>query len=180
MINETAMITIAIDTNIRNLKQTDTVLNLLHQYHDEGLIKIVVAQSYIEENKDTDEAFDAAMKFENIKEPWTIGFGRMESAYISDGKPRASVKDISSVLFPEFSLDELNRNQKNDIMHIVSCIHKGVEYFVTRNKFDFIATKRNNANRNEESRHNDKRIALKKHGITVLTPEELVTMIKDN
>lgn len=174
------MIKIAIDTNIRNLKQIDPILNLLHQYHNEGLIEIVVAQSYIEENKDTDEAFDAAIKFENIKEPFVVGFGRIGSAYISDGKPRASVKDISSVLFPEFSLDELNRNQKNDIMHIVSCIHKGVEYFVTRNKFDFIATKRNNANRNDESRLNDKRIALTKLGINVLTPEEMVEKIKSN
>ncbi|MGD9492005.1 MAG: hypothetical protein AB7V36_01475 [Bacteroidales bacterium] len=174
------MIKIAIDTNIRNLKQTDPVLNLLHQYHNEGLIEIVVAQSYIEENKDTDEAFDAAIKFENIKEPFVIGFGHIGSAYISDGKPRASVKEISSVLFPDFSLDELNRNQKNDVMHIVSCIHKEVEYFVTRNKYDFIATKRNNLNRNDEGRHNDKRIALEKLGINILTPEEMVEKIKSN
>lgn len=171
---------IAIDTNIRNLRQTDQALNLLHHYHDEGLIEIVVTQSYLEENKDTEKAFDEAMKFENIKEPWAIGFGRMGSAYIADGIQRASVKEISSVLFPGFSMDDLNRNQKNDVMHIVSCIYKEVEYFVTGNKYDFIATKRNNLNRNDESRHNNKRIALKKLGINTLTPEEMVEIIKPN
>jgi hypothetical protein len=118
------------------------------------------------------------MKFDNIKEPWTIGFSRIGSAYIQDGKPRASVKEISSVLFPSFTMNQLNKNQKNDIMHIASCIHKEVEYFVTRNVFDFIATKRNNTNRNDKSRNNDKRVALEKYGINVMTPEEMVEFIK--
>jgi hypothetical protein len=150
----------------------------LQEFAEKGIIKIVVSTSFLMENKDSEEAFQNAIKYDNINEPLAIGFGRIGHAYITDGKKKYSIKEIASIMFPDKQIDNLSSNEKNDIMHLVSCIEKDIKYFITRNIRDFIDEKKTNSNRNSDIREGQKRQKLEKFGTLIRTPEEMLEEIK--
>lgn len=167
------METIAIDTCLRNNQKNNPALNRIEELEAQGVLKIVVTQSFVDECHDSPNAEASAIQKKNIRQPFIIGFSKIGDAYIAAQKP-VTFKDISSVMFPGIAIEKLSKNQANDVMHLMSCIHANVRFFVTNNKWDFIGTKRNNQNRCDDSRLNNKRLALEKYGIIILTPDELL------
>lgn len=164
---------IAIDTCLRNNNKKDALLNKIEDLEAKGILKIVVTQKFVDECRDSAKAEIAANDRTNISEPLTIGYSRIGYAYISSTK-QVTFNQIAAIMFPDKNPESMTKNDINDVMHIMSCIHANVKYFVTYNKWDFIGTKKNNQNRYDNSRLNNKRAVLEKFGINILTPEELL------
>lgn len=164
---------VAIDTCLRNNQKKNAVLNRIEELEANGVLKIVVSQRFVDECRDSAKAEIIANDRTNISEPLTIGHSKIGYAYIASNKP-VSFNQIAAIMFPDKNPESMTKNDINDVMHIMSCIHANVKYFVTYNKWDFIGTKKNNQNRNDNSRLNNKRVALEKFGINILTPEELL------
>ena len=169
---------ITIDSNLINSRQNDIILNELEENAKLGIIEIVVAQRLLDEMKKFNStAYNKALNYKNISEPYTIGLSAIGSAYIAGNEEKPSFRMLATILFPSTSLDNLTDNQKNDIMHLVAHVYSDSDYFVTRNTLDFIDEKKTNKNRNMDLK-NLKRLKLHDLGIEVKTPEEIFELIK--
>jgi hypothetical protein len=171
------MIQITIDTCLINTKHKLEEVNRLEALNKLGLIKIVGTDRLLQETEYNIRRLKKAESYENIGEPFTIGFSRIGKAYISDGKKRPSFNEIASILFPKININDLNRNQSNDVMHLIAHIHSESDYFITDNSRDFINAKRDNKNRDGGYR-NQKRIQLEEIGIKVFSPKEIIEVLE--
>lgn len=168
--------TITIDTNRINSKGDLEDMNKLEEYAKNGIIEIVGTERLLQEMERYDRGKKKAESYKNISEPYTVGFSKIGSFYISGGEG-IKFKEIAAILFPTKKPIELNKSESNDVMHLVSHSHSQSEYFVTNDEKDFINAKRTNDNRNGEYK-NFKRNQLGKLGIKVVTSEEMLEIIE--
>ena len=169
---------ITIDSNLINVRGAIQEMNEIEELHQEGKIDIVGAQRLYDEMKDyNSDAFDKAKGYENISEPFTIGYSAIGSAYIAGEDDIPSFHAFASILFPDQDIKSLNENQTNDIMHIIAHAHSDADIFLTNNSKDFIDAKRSNINRGEDLK-NYKRHQLSDFNITVMTPREFLEYYK--
>lgn len=165
---------ITIDSNLINLRHSIKEMNKIEELHEKGKIQIVGAQRLYDEMKEYNaDAFDKARTYENISEPFTIGFSAIGSAYIAGEDNIPSFKTFASILFPNQNIDSLSENQTNDIMHIIAHAHSDSKIFLTNNAKDFIDAKRTNNNRGQELK-NYKKQQFRDIHITVMTPSEFL------
>lgn len=164
-------IRVTIDTNLINLKKKSDVLNVLEGLHQKGVIQMVATERlYMETKNYIEDAFQKAQTLDYVSEPFVVGLSRIGHAFVAK-EELPSFREVASILFPMKNFSELLENQKNDVMHLLSHIESGADYFLTDNVKDFIEDRR-------YPRKNEiKREALKKLGIEVLTPEEFLSRV---
>jgi predicted nucleic acid-binding protein len=174
------MIKITIDSNLINLRNSIKEMNKIEELNEQGKIQIVGAQRLYDEMKEYNkDAFSKAEKYENISEPFTIGYSAIGSAYIAGEYNIPSFQTFASILFPNQDIDLLSRNQTNDIMHLIAHAHSDSDFFITNNTVDFIDAKRTNKNRGQELK-NHKRYQLRDIHIIVMTPKEFLEYYENN
>ena len=61
------------------------------------------------------DAFNKARAYENISEPFTVGYSAIGTAYIVGEEDVPSFKAFASILFPNQDIESLSENQTNDI-----------------------------------------------------------------
>ena len=167
-------IKVTIDSNLINIRQKITSMNMLEQLHHDGKIEIVGSEKLFEEMRNSETAISKANKYRNISEPFILGYSRLGKAYLScDDKKLPSFTEIAHILFPNNI--ELSENQSNDVMHLVAHSHSDSDYFITNNTKDFIHGKKTNQNR-KENLQNLTRKKLEKISIKTLTPEEVIEL----
>lgn len=172
------MISITIDTNLINTKNKLPEVNILENYYTNGLIKIVATDRLLQETENDHKRYLKANLYDNISEPFTVGYSRIGYAYISSGERKPSFEELAKILFPRIKPINLTKNQSNDVMHLVSHVHSDSDYFVTNNIWDFIHEKRTNENRNKNYL-DKKRIRLHMIGIEICTPKEMIDKLND-
>jgi hypothetical protein len=168
---------VTIDTCLINARQKDQTLNRLEELHRKGDIEIVGTERLIKETQNHKSRKEKADSYDNISEPIVIGQWAIGRGYISNGKG-PTFKEIAQILFPEQDSSQLSDNDSNDVMHLVSHSQSNSDYFVTKNKWDFIDARKTNKNR-DGGYKNAKREQLEKIGIKVLTPEEMLAIIDE-
>ena len=169
---------ITIDTCLINSKNKLEEMNCLEDLAKNGVIEIVGTDRLLQETENHHLRKSKAKSYKNISEPFTVGYSRIGGFYISDGKG-PEFNEIASILFPSKTPSELDRNESNDVMHLISHAHSKSNYFVTNNTRDFIDAKRTNKNRNVLYK-NKKRNQLIKLGIIVVTPKEMLKIINES
>ncbi len=166
---------ITIDSCLINSKEKLTEMNKLEDLAKKGIIEIVGTERLIQETENHSLRKAKAESYKNISEPYTVGKSRIGSFYISDGEG-FKFKELALILFPNKNPLELNENESNDVMHLVSHTHSDSEYFVTNNTKDFIDVRKTNKNRHG-SYLNQKRDEFNKLGIKVVTPKEMLNIV---
>ena len=167
---------ITIDSCLINSKKKLPEMNELEELAKKGVIKIVGTERLIQETENHSLRKAKAESYKNISEPYTVGKSRIGSFYISGGEG-FKFKELASILFPSKQPLELNKNESNDVMHLVSHTHSDSEYFITNNTKDFIDARKTNENRNG-SYLNHKKKELNILGIKVATPKEMLNIIE--
>lgn len=92
---------------------------------------------------------------------FTVGISRVGGPDVIAGPDLR--EELRRLLFPSSMV--LTRNQEHDVEHLGQHIQTGGDVFVTRNPRDFITRGRQKV--------------LRSIGVWVMTPEELVSMLKD-
>lgn len=91
-------------------------------------------------------------------EPAIIGISRVGLARIAPEDTDELINEITKICFPGLNFNQLNSNQQNDVLHLVTAIDTGADYFITTNKNDMILKGKQNK--------------LEKYGIKIREPNE--------
>ena len=172
---------ITIDSNLINIKGKDNELKEIEHYSKTGLFEIVGTQRLLDEmERYNPDAFEKAMSYKNVSEPMTIGEYRVGKGYISsEDKSDLKFKIVALEMFPNKTIENLNVDERNDIMHIISHYHSNSDIFLTRNSKDFIDGKKTNRNRHLDQK-NRVRKWFETFGVKIKTPTEFLIEIKNN
>jgi len=151
---------VTIDTNCINSKREDIDLNTLEKWSTEGLLTLQRADVLLKELKGSDQRVAKGKSFDEHPELFRIGISALGSGHVLAGPDMQD--QIRRILFP--TTRTLTVNQENDVEHLRQHIQTGGDAFITKNTKDFI--------------NNGKQERLAYFGIWVLTPTELVTLLR--
>jgi hypothetical protein len=153
---------ITIDTNLINAKGREPSMIVIERWQAEGKLVLVGANRLLRETGSyTPAAYAKARAMPNVGEPlvWDAGGGLDDGAYF-DGPAEPTCEQLAEVLFRSPAA-RLNKNQMNDVMHLLGHVGGGCGVFLTNDANDFV--------------RDGRRETLKSRwGITVKTPAEYV------
>ncbi len=126
---------VAIDTNIINARGRAKGMDIIENWHKEGLIEIVGTERLRQECNNDLLRKEKAEKYRNIHEPWILGKSYIGKAYPSSTNNGPDFYKVKEIIFPNKA--KLKVSDENDIMYILSVIHGKVDYFITNNTNHF-------------------------------------------
>ncbi len=150
---------VTLDTSCINAKGSNPDLNILEQWGSVGYLKLQRSDAMLKELKGGARV-EKAKLLETHPELFYLGGGLDGPAVLAGPDlPR----ELQEILFP--TTKSLTENQQYDIEHLRLHVRTGGDVFVTLNPNDFITRGRQDA--------------LTSIGIWVLSPSELVGLLKD-
>jgi len=158
-------VNIALDNGCLNAKGKHPVLNKLDDLEEQGLITLSTSSTSTREQIETQKSGEWLTRYLNriqtlklIMEPAIVDIAKVGLARVAPDETGIVIKKISKICFPGLDFSQLTSNQKNDILHLVTAIDTGADYFLTHNKNDMIL--------------NGKQKKLEKYGIKIREPNE--------
>ncbi len=145
------------DSSCINAKQQHPALNQLEEWEKQGRLRLQGAE---ELRKEAQGSFQQAKA--EATTPLPTNFFILGSSCLNGGDIFAGPEiwdQLRAILFP--TVAELNNNQMSDVNHLAQHVRSGGDVFVTSDT-NFIR----------------KQEALRRYGIWVFSPEELVALLK--
>lgn len=160
-------VNIALDNGCLNAKGKHPVLNKLGELEKQGVVTLSTSSTSTREQIETQKSSEWLKRYlSRIKalkeemEPGIIGTARIGLAGIAPQDTKNRISNISKICFPGLGFNQLNTNQKNDILHLVTAIGTGADYFLTTDKKDMIL--------------NGKQEKLERYGIKIREPNKFL------
>lgn len=131
---------IILDSNCRNIYGKLSEVNKLQNWQERGLIELRVTEAFYREQNLLGRQH--ASKFNlAIPEPMVLGLELGAASFLGGNFYLADsltlpFRGVAAIMFP--GREKLNKNQQNDVMHILAAHRVNAEIFVTNDEKDFI------------------------------------------
>jgi hypothetical protein len=150
---------VTLDTGCINAKQQDSALNTIERWAASGDLELQRSDTFLKEFSGPQAHVDKATDIDPFPRLATFGVSTFDGGDVLAG-PDLGL-EIKRILFP--TVAHLNSNQQNDVEHLRQHVRTGLDVFLTKNVNDFI--------------RGGKQETLRKRGIWVYTPDELVVRL---
>lgn len=158
---EMVKLKVAIDTNLINARGRAEGMDVIENWHKEGLIEIIGTERLRQECNNDFLRKAKAKNYRNIHEPWILGKSYISTAYPSSTNNGPDFHTVWNIIFP--NKEKLVEKDENDIMHILSVIHgRTADCFITN-----------------DSHFLDKKDELKAIGVKVFNTSEFIDAMKE-
>lgn len=160
------MISVFIDTNCINAKQSIKPLNELERlYADEKILieKTDTLDTELQEGKGYPRGLKKSLNYIESYGPAVVGHSRLGSCIVEDESDNRRFSKVLSILWGQKARSQYSRQEIKDAMHIATAIRYGGTYFVT--------LEHNILKKSEEIK--------KEFVITICTPSNCLKFVKE-
>lgn len=137
LVNFKAMISVYIDTNCVNARQSNTALNQLEKLYQEEKILIETTDTFeteLLEGKGYSRGLKKALNYVFSFGPGVVGHSRVGYCIVGSEEDDRRLGRVLEIVFGRKLRKDYSRNQIRDAMHLATTIRYGGMYFVTQDR----------------------------------------------